>query len=102
VRGLPTAVTVAGALTVVTLILLVAVAPLALPTAIATLVAGIVALRRHREGRAVSIAATAIGAVLTLASLVVLLGAAAFLVARTSTVETGGGEVVTVAPAPTP
>jgi hypothetical protein len=95
-------VTVAGALTVVTLILLVAVAPLALPTAIATLVAGIVALRRHREGRAVSIAATAIGAVLTLASVVVLLGAAALFMPTTPTVETGGSEVVTVVATPSP
>ncbi len=95
-RELPTAVTVAGVLTAITLILLVTVAPLALPTAVAALVAGIVALRRHREGRAVSITATVIGAVLTLASVVILLGTAAFFMTTTQTVETGGSEVAVV------
>jgi hypothetical protein len=99
-RGLPTAVVVAGALAALTAVALVIVPIVAVPLAVTTLVAGIVALRRHREGRAISVVATALGGAITLGAALVVLGLMPFLVTSHEQSSSDVVSVPAVSPAP--
>lgn len=99
-RGLPTAVVVVGTLAALTAVALVVVPIVAVPLAITTLVAGIVAIRRHREGRAISVIATVLGGVVTAGAVLVVLGLAAFVTTSHDQTSSDVVSVPAVSPAP--